>query len=538
MSRAIAGKLFWNNDRTQINNPSKKRNQPHSPTIPTGRSIGDEDNKGRVETTKVRRYFPGKRPNWLTEDADEADLLQNNNKQSSPSPPHQHPSSHHRPPINPTGMVAIQSKPGIAAPIIVKRKSDDPRLRRLAQQSKQRDSDEEEAGNRRGEGGRRRRHERSSDDNDNDKGDVALARRGGSVIQREATEPQVVARARRRHRDSSSSSDDDTMKTLPVAAIVHNQEHEQQQDLSPRKVSSSGEEEEDSSSSDDDSDDSDDNGVRTMMMKPVFVPKNNRETLTERETLEAEALEAEEKEHQRLKLRREETKKLVQQRLAEEEAAEAAVLAGPRELADIITDDDEQDGDKMEEEFGAWKVRELGRLMKDWEVSQKEEEEQLEKQRWLHMSEVQRNTHALLLKQDKMKEDGGSGDGDGKKKWAFMQKYFHKGAFYQTAADDKEEEALAADALARRDFSAPTGQDKMDKSKLPSVMQVKDWGKRNRSKWTHLAEEDTTDRNNNKYIIGNRVWDGRGRGGRGGGRGGRNGADDENQGFTKPRTFK
>jgi microfibrillar-associated protein 1 len=367
-----------------------------------------------------------------------------------------------------------------------------------------------------------------------------VARRGGSVIQRETTEPQVVVRARRRHRNSSSSSDDDTMKTITLAAIRHDQEQKQQQQhLSPQKVSSSSEEEEDSSSSDDDdSDDSDDNGVPTMMLKPVFVPKNNRETLTEREILEAEALEAEEKEHQRLELRREETKKLVQQRLAEEEAAEAAVLAGPRELEEIITDDDEEDGDKMEEQFGAWKVRELGRLMKDWEVSQKEEEEQLEKQRWLHMSEAQRNAHAILLKQDKMKEDGGSGDGDGKKKWTFMQKYFHKGAFYQTAADDKEEEALVAEALARRDFSAPTGHDKMDKSKLPSVMQVKDWGKRNRSKWTHLADEDTTDRNNN---IGNRVWDGRGRGGRGGGgRGGgrRNGADDENQGFTKPRTFK
>ena len=45
-----------------------------------------------------------------------------------------------------------------------------------------------------------------------------------------------------------------------------------------------------------------------------------------------------------------------------------------------------------------------------------------------------------------------------------------------------------------RDFSAPTGEDKLSKANLPKIMQVKNWGKMSRTKWTHLNNEDTTDR--------------------------------------------
>ena len=48
--------------------------------------------------------------------------------------------------------------------------------------------------------------------------------------------------------------------------------------------------------------------------------------------------------------------------------------------------------------------------------------------------------------------------------------------------------------LFNRDFNMPTGEDKMDKSVLPAVLQKRQgtFGKKGNSKWTHLTNEDTT----------------------------------------------
>lgn len=59
-----------------------------------------------------------------------------------------------------------------------------------------------------------------------------------------------------------------------------------------------------------------------------------------------------------------------------------------------------------------------------------------------------------------------------KKEWSFMQKYWHKGAFFQEAPDD-ERATAGPDSIYKRDFSAPTGEDKFNKEMLPAVMQVR-----------------------------------------------------------------
>ena len=46
--------------------------------------------------------------------------------------------------------------------------------------------------------------------------------------------------------------------------------------------------------------------------------------------------------------------------------------------------------------------------------------------------------------------------------------------------------------LYRRDYSSATLEDKFDKTVLPKVMQVKNFGRSGRTKYTHLVEQDTT----------------------------------------------
>merc|ERR1712071_292438 len=69
-----------------------------------------------------------------------------------------------------------------------------------------------------------------------------------------------------------------------------------------------------------------------------------------------------------------------------------------------------------------------------------------------------------------------------KGKYKFMQKYYHRGAFYL----EDEENVL------KRDVSHATLEDKFDKSILPKVMQVKNFGRSGRTKYTHLVDQDTS----------------------------------------------
>jgi len=78
-----------------------------------------------------------------------------------------------------------------------------------------------------------------------------------------------------------------------------------------------------------------------------------------------------------------------------------------------------------------------------------------------------------------------------KNKRKFFQKYYHKGCFFQYNADDARQTTHTSSTFSR-DFSAPTGEDNMNKAILPKVMQVRNFGRRGRTKWTHLVNEDTT----------------------------------------------
>ncbi|KAH8035024.1 hypothetical protein HPB51_003865 [Rhipicephalus microplus] len=202
-------------------------------------------------------------------------------------------------------------------------------------------------------------------------------------------------------------------------------------------------------------------------LKPVFVRKRERVTIQERERmaqkekeleLEAKRI-AEERRRTTLKIVEEETKK----ELMEEKKVD--------DSEDWVNTDDEND----EAAYEAWKLRELKRVKRDKEEKEQYEKERMEVERMHNMTEEERR--AELRANPRQVTNKAS-----KGKYKFLQKYYHRGAFFLNEEDN----------VYKRDFSAPTLEDHFDKTILPKVMQVKNFGRSGRTKYTHLVDQDTT----------------------------------------------
>ncbi|KAG8767722.1 hypothetical protein FRC12_006078 [Ceratobasidium sp. 428] len=199
--------------------------------------------------------------------------------------------------------------------------------------------------------------------------------------------------------------------------------------------------------------------------RPVFVPKRARETLKK---MEAESEFSEEAMKKR-EIEAAERKKASHDLVAESIKRELA----ERETAENVPDVDDSDNVDPAAEFEAWRARELARLARDADAAQAREEERLERERRAALPEEVR------LKEDQERADKSRADKP-KGQQKFLQKYWHKGAFHQDA-----------DILQRHDFTEAT-ESTIDASALPAVMQVKNFGKRGQTKYTHLRDQDTT----------------------------------------------
>jgi len=224
-------------------------------------------------------------------------------------------------------------------------------------------------------------------------------------------------------------------------------------------------EEEESSEYEEDSDDSDEEAGQRL--KPVFVRKKDRVTIQERERIEEESSMTEEKHKKILDERKRQSTRLVKDIIGEELKEEQGV----EKLEELVITDDEND----EEEYEAWKVRELKRIKRDKEERESRDRERHEIERLHNMTEEERREE-LRSNPKEITNKASKG------KYKFLQKYYHRGAFFMSEEDN----------MYQRDFSGATLEDQFDKTVLPKVMQVKNFGRSGRTKYTHLVDQDTT----------------------------------------------
>lgn len=235
---------------------------------------------------------------------------------------------------------------------------------------------------------------------------------------------------------------------------------------------------EDESEEDDDDDSSEDEARQRKFIAPTFVKKNQRKSTAAQEKTAEEAAAEEQRRRQ------EKADELLQAQL-ERDAAERAASRRAWDDDDDAVQDEVDDTDDLdpEAERAAWKLRELRRVKRERETIETAEKEREEVERRRNLSAAEREA------EDKVFIDGQKADREGKGQMGFMQKYFHKGAFFQGEGGDAEEAAKRRDIMGARYVD-----DAANRELLPQYMQIRDMtklGKKGRTKYKDMKSEDT-----------------------------------------------
>ncbi|KAL8894374.1 MAG: hypothetical protein Q9192_004369 [Flavoplaca navasiana] len=173
---------------------------------------------------------------------------------------------------------------------------------------------------------------------------------------------------------------------------------------------------------------------------------------------------------------------VIQEQLDRDVAARAAGRKDWDDDEDVDAEEvDDRDNIDPETERAAWKLRELKRVKRDREAIEEAEKEREEIERRRNLTKEEREAEDReFLEQQKEERDG-------KGRMGYMQKYFHKGAFFQDDAN--------VEGLDRRDIMGSRYQDDVvNRELLPEYMQIRDMtrlGRKGRTKYKDLKSEDT-----------------------------------------------
>ena len=226
---------------------------------------------------------------------------------------------------------------------------------------------------------------------------------------------------------------------------------------------------------------------------PRFIPKNERQTLTNNNNKQesTENNTNNQKTKNINEVHQQNINYLIQQENNKKESEKEVVADNADDLNLNLPDDTDNPNDISE--YTNWKLRELNRIKRDIEKYEQYRKEQDELQKRRKMTEKE-------IKEDNIKLGSDSTKNHFKSKINFLQKYYHKGVFFQDEAENNENH------IYNRDFNLPTWEDKVDRTNLPSILAKRRGNlfKKSQSKYTHLNAEDTTNFDKN-YIIPNQI---------------------------------
>ncbi|KAH7380509.1 splicing factor, Prp19-binding domain-containing protein [Phaeosphaeria sp. MPI-PUGE-AT-0046c] len=212
------------------------------------------------------------------------------------------------------------------------------------------------------------------------------------------------------------------------------------------------------------------------LLRPVFLKKS------ERNKAAAPVKSADEAAAEEEARRQEQTRAIVQEQV-EQRAAERAV--GKKDWDDDVEDADinaidDTDGLDPDAEHAAWKLRELKRIKRERLAIEEAEAERAEIERRRNLSAAEREAEDRTYIDQQNEERADRGD------MQYMQKYFHKGAFF---TDELKE--LGVD---RRNLMGARFEDQTNREVLPEFMQIRDMtklGKKGRTRYKDMKSEDT-----------------------------------------------
>ncbi|EPY50352.1 microfibrillar-associated protein family protein [Schizosaccharomyces cryophilus OY26] len=241
-------------------------------------------------------------------------------------------------------------------------------------------------------------------------------------------------------------------------------EYETDEEQLVTKPNGSDEEEESesesTSGSDESEEDESDRRRQLLLTAPKFVGKGAKSQTTTGDSSEAAEID----------------RKQLSQKILEETIQREMKQREMENTNELLKDVDDTDGLNPQGEYEAWQVRSLRRKKRDKEklLSLEKERMSVEERRLMDPEEREKldRREAEESRQEKKK-----------KPVQFLQKFYHKGAFYQDQ-----------DIVRNRDYSEAAEGEIQHKELLPKAMQVRGntFGLAGQTRWTHLANEDTS----------------------------------------------